>query len=186
MTTVGFGDFFPRTHVGRVIAIITAIWGTFLISLMIIMFNNYVLFSRPQEKSYRFFKKLSAYQEVREAAKKLIGSAIKLYVYQKYRKIPPYDPLLKDIRRQILHNRCSFHMKISEVRFKSPNTRDLLIDVNETLGLDLTKLEKMLGFAKDTESQLDVILESQKRTLEILLNCHKFNKDCIRLISYSS
>jgi hypothetical protein len=36
MATVGYGDFYPETHIGRVIAILACIWGNFLISLMVV------------------------------------------------------------------------------------------------------------------------------------------------------
>jgi len=37
MTTVGYGDIYPVTVFGRVVAIICALWGTFIISLLIIV-----------------------------------------------------------------------------------------------------------------------------------------------------
>jgi len=36
MATVGFGDIVPATVFGRVIVLIAAIWGTFMISLLIL------------------------------------------------------------------------------------------------------------------------------------------------------
>ena len=36
MMTVGYGDIYPNTVFGRIVAIIAAIWGTFLISLLIL------------------------------------------------------------------------------------------------------------------------------------------------------
>ena len=37
MTTVGYGDLYPVTLFGRIIGVIAAFWGTFLISLLIIV-----------------------------------------------------------------------------------------------------------------------------------------------------
>jgi voltage-gated potassium channel len=37
MTTVGYGDIFPHTVGGQITAIIIAIWGTFCISLLIMI-----------------------------------------------------------------------------------------------------------------------------------------------------
>ena len=36
MATVGYGDYVPQTHVGRIIAVLACIWGNFLISLMVV------------------------------------------------------------------------------------------------------------------------------------------------------
>lgn len=40
MTTVGYGDISPSTIPGRCIAMVTALWGTFLISLMVVIVTN--------------------------------------------------------------------------------------------------------------------------------------------------
>ena len=37
MTTVGYGDIFPHTIFGQITAIFTALWGTFVISLLIMV-----------------------------------------------------------------------------------------------------------------------------------------------------
>ena len=37
MTTVGYGDMFPVTFYGRLVGIVCAFWGTFIISLLIIV-----------------------------------------------------------------------------------------------------------------------------------------------------
>ena len=37
MTTVGYGDMYPVTFFGRMVGIVAALWGTFIISLLIIV-----------------------------------------------------------------------------------------------------------------------------------------------------
>ena len=37
MTTVGYGDVYPVTVFGRIVGIFCALWGTFIISLLIIV-----------------------------------------------------------------------------------------------------------------------------------------------------
>jgi len=36
MTTVGYGDMAPSTDFGRLVAMMTALWGTFLISIVVV------------------------------------------------------------------------------------------------------------------------------------------------------
>lgn len=40
MTTVGYGDFYPRTLFGRILDIIIAIWGIFIVSMMVVVLSN--------------------------------------------------------------------------------------------------------------------------------------------------
>jgi hypothetical protein len=36
MTTVGFGDFYARTYIGRIVSIVACFYGVFLVSLMVV------------------------------------------------------------------------------------------------------------------------------------------------------
>lgn len=40
ITTVGYGDYFPHTAIGRIIILIVAIWGTFIVSMMVVVVSN--------------------------------------------------------------------------------------------------------------------------------------------------
>lgn len=42
MATVGYGDYFPRTIIGRSIIVIGGVWGVVIVSLLIIALNNYI------------------------------------------------------------------------------------------------------------------------------------------------
>ena len=64
MSTVGYGDFYPTTHVGRFIAIISMIWGQFLISLLLIAMVITASFSSQEEKAYTNIKISAFYNEM--------------------------------------------------------------------------------------------------------------------------
>ena len=51
MTTVGYGDTTPVTDFGRAVAIITALWGTFIISLLIIVAAEIFALSHVEQKA---------------------------------------------------------------------------------------------------------------------------------------
>ena len=68
ITTVNFADFYPSTHLGRVVAQIAGIWGLFLISMMVlVMTRSFSLTWRQQEALQRI--NLS-----RQAAKVIIAA----------------------------------------------------------------------------------------------------------------
>jgi len=50
MTTVGYGDFYARTHFGRIISFLCCIWGVFVVSLMVVTLNNVLSMSSAEEK----------------------------------------------------------------------------------------------------------------------------------------
>jgi Ion channel len=51
MATVGFGDIVPVSHIGRVIIMITSIWGTFIFTLVIVAFSAVFNLSAHQKKA---------------------------------------------------------------------------------------------------------------------------------------
>jgi len=51
MTTVGYGDYFPRTLIGRGLITIIAIWGNFLLAMLVVTLMNTVTMEKPEEKS---------------------------------------------------------------------------------------------------------------------------------------
>lgn len=40
MTTVGYGDLFPRTLIGRIVDTLLVIWGAFIVSLTVVLLTN--------------------------------------------------------------------------------------------------------------------------------------------------
>ena len=53
-TTVGYGDFHAHTVFGQIISMIIAFWGTFVMSLIIMVVSNIFEF-KPEEKKAVFF-----------------------------------------------------------------------------------------------------------------------------------
>ena len=40
MTTVGYGDFYPRTFIGRLLDIFVVIWGIFIVSMFVVVLTS--------------------------------------------------------------------------------------------------------------------------------------------------
>ena len=50
MTTVGFGDFFPKTHLGRGVVVLACFYGVFLVSMMVVTLSESSEFTQSEKK----------------------------------------------------------------------------------------------------------------------------------------
>ena len=48
MLTVGYGDFYAKSHMGRLVSIIIAFWGVFYTSLFVVALLNILDFGSPE------------------------------------------------------------------------------------------------------------------------------------------
>lgn len=58
MTTVGYGDVFPKTVFGRVTGIVICVCGLFLTSLFTVTLTNYLEFKPHEDKSFNLLQRL--------------------------------------------------------------------------------------------------------------------------------
>lgn len=83
MATVGYGDFYPTTHLGRLIDVIACFWGTFLVSLMVLSLTISSELTPQERKAYDIIKKNEAKHQLEISAANTIKSALKLKLFLK-------------------------------------------------------------------------------------------------------
>ena len=52
MTTVGYGDYYPVSNLGRFIGIIACFWGVFIVSIFVVTLTNLLEFTKQEERSF--------------------------------------------------------------------------------------------------------------------------------------
>ena len=72
MTTVGYGDIFPRTILGRLTALGCAIYGTIIVSLMLVTCTNFFQMDSPQARAFTVIKRLKIRDMIKENAGRLL------------------------------------------------------------------------------------------------------------------
>ena len=58
MTTVGYGDIYPKSVMGRIVGILVCFWGVFIVSFFVVTLNNMLTFSPNEEKSFNLLLRL--------------------------------------------------------------------------------------------------------------------------------
>jgi Ion channel len=58
MTTVGYGDYYPRTLTGRIIILFCSIYGVTIVSLIVVTLTNLLEMSSEESKAYLLLEKL--------------------------------------------------------------------------------------------------------------------------------
>ena len=74
MTTIGYGDSYPKTHMGRFLGIIVCFWGVFIVSFFVVTINNMLVFSPNEERSFFLLMRLYYKQGLKAKAAAVLQS----------------------------------------------------------------------------------------------------------------
>ena len=77
MTTVGYGDFYPKSNIGRLVGIIIAFWGVLFVSLFVVTLTNLLDFQGGEEKSYYLLQRLKHKDQLKIEAVNVLTAAYK-------------------------------------------------------------------------------------------------------------
>ena len=95
MTTVGYGDFYPRTMIGRFCMFLCSIIGIVNTSFMVVAVQTNLHMSELESKAFTVISKIRAKKEMRDKASTVIGRASKLYLKAKNNKSVPASKIFQ-------------------------------------------------------------------------------------------
>ena len=78
MMTVGFGDYYPRTHLGRAICIVACFWGVIIVSMMVVTLTNATTLSQKETRAYGILYRLHLKTQIENEAAKVITKFLRL------------------------------------------------------------------------------------------------------------
>lgn len=83
MLTIGYGDVYPKSHMGRLIGIVIATWGSFYVSLFVVALNNILEFDSPERKAFMLLSRLLFKEELKSKAADVLSAAYRLKIARK-------------------------------------------------------------------------------------------------------
>lgn len=66
MSTVGYGDIYPQTVLGKMICFLLCLWGMFLMSIVVIILFQSLELSYEERKTIMQFNKLELKEKLKE------------------------------------------------------------------------------------------------------------------------
>ena len=78
LTSVGYGDLYPKSTWGRLVGIQICFWGVFITSFFVVTVTNMLTFSSNEEKAYALLLRLYYKLELKREAVALLSSAFAL------------------------------------------------------------------------------------------------------------
>jgi len=86
MTTVGYGDYFPSSFLGRIVGIFACTCGIFLISMLIVTISNILELTTIEENVFKIIRRIKLNQQKDEIASKFVTKYLKNMVNSKKHK----------------------------------------------------------------------------------------------------
>lgn len=185
--TVGYGDFYPQTILGRVITVVACLWGTFLISLIVVSLTISVEFTPQEQKAYDEIKKGEFRDELKRKALIFIQYAVKLSNFPERKedqkeKQQDYKKTLNNYNYNLHSFRMTRKNKLSQEQEMAPNTILNKIDENiceemeELICASNNQVNALLEYLKLSEGIQDEI----KGYVEKLDKMTKGLEDCLQ------
>lgn len=186
--TTGYGDYYPTTMLGRIIAVFACIWGTFLISLMVVSLTVSLEFSTQEQKAFNEIKKGESHRVLKQRALQFIRYSARLKDFPK-KLSSIIDPDLKIKFTQLLDNyrhslqdfRSYRKYIISQEREMS--TENILFLLNENISEEMDSLNSFATNYINTLNEYLLLSQSIQKDMKfyvdrIYLLTKKLN-DCI-------
>lgn len=72
LTSVGYGDYSPKSDFGRVVAIVIAFWGIFFLSLLVVALTNTLELEESEQRAFVLLRRLFTRNKLKECGVRII------------------------------------------------------------------------------------------------------------------
>ena len=180
MSSVGFGDFYPISLLGRIIVVISSFWGTFLISLMVAALTVAVEFNPQESVAHETIKAAQAEIEYGKVGTVFFQTLIRLNNHLNLAK--RNNELYKDDKWNKRKSELFYKLKdvLNEFRIlkkqKNAKAKSMLIEnaiqeIDDNLTVEMEKIK----------SQIGVVDEIKELLMRYNIKQEKLKKKCVEI-----
>ena len=188
MTTVGYGDFFPKTHFGRFLIIFACIVGIYFVSMMMIFLTQKSILTENEQKAYKLITRLKIRNQLKDIHSNIIYHGLKMIsVSRQYKR-----NIIKEKEYEMAFNyekRCIISViddnKILSEKIKSFDiipTKDQLFDIAERIDLVIKEIKSEVNILQKMNTSFLGYTDTQVIMIKYLKKCIQNTKLMFDLI----
>ena len=174
MTTVAFGDFYPRSHFGRFLIIFAIIIGIYFVSMMMRFITFKSILTDTEQKAYKLITRLRHRGELKNVNANIIYHSLKMIQLKKRskkRKLEQYqlDMEFNNEKKEILEQIEEY--KIFNEKLKTCDkvqTKDQLIEILEQIEKNIFDIQTELDILEKMNISFDGYKNSQLLMIKFL------------------
>ena len=188
MTTVGYGDFFPKTHFGRILIIIACIIGIYFVSMMMIFMTQKSILTESEQKAYKLITRLKIRNQLKDIHSNIIYHSLKMICMTKKFK----RNSIKEKEYEMEYNyekRCIISIidenKILSEKIKSFDiipTKDQLYDIAERIDIVIKEIRSEVNILQKMNTSFLGYTDTQVIMIKYLKKCIQNTKLMFDLI----
>lgn len=170
MTTVGYGDFFPKSTPSRIAGLLCSFYGVYLVSLFVIVLENLLIFDQTEERSYELIARLEDKESLKLEAVNVLTSAYqhrqakrnhsdrKAFVLSKLKNFRKYLMSFQKIAKSIRGNygmdtpSDRVRREIDDLRGSIDELKNSLYLINDHFGVEMIETKGSSSLIKDGSS----------------------------------
>ena len=171
MMTVGYGDGYPLSHFGRIIALLGCLIGTMMTSLMVVSLSNTSALTIAETRVYIQVDRMEKMNMIKRKGALLLHHMFEMYILNKR---------LKDVEKEETEEQKKQYRAYLFTRFGLFNN---INSIGKVMTEMLRKYEMMSSTAEDTVLMLNEGgIQKTKELFESFNNADRFKEKCMKLI----
>jgi hypothetical protein len=181
MLTIGYGDIYPKTHLGRIVIFMSVVVGMILVSLMIV-FLSFLIESNPEENKVHTMVEIEKVREkLRVKASEVVKRVMLLFMFkEKWKLAKDRSRRLTNYLTQIFILRCihiEFQKQMKQDQSINLPTDDVLKNINEKLEVNIKSFPQHVKTIEEIISLTETIVKGEEEIKSGMLKIRKLQNE---------